>query len=93
MLILKVARECDQAFQEVHDLPQSMLGLESYVKRVETLVTSQGSDMQLLNMWEYGACMELGKLLFFKHCMGAQSYMAIFKERSSFGAQLGKFRT
>jgi hypothetical protein len=43
------------------------------------------------NSWsrEYGACVELGKLLFFKHCMGAQRYMAIFKERSSFGAQWG----
>jgi len=39
-------------------------------------------------------CVELGKLLFFKHCMGAQRYMAIFKERSSFGAQCGgKFLT
>ncbi len=89
MLILKVARECDQAFQEVHDLPQSMLGLESYVKRVETLVTSEGSDAAP----QYGACVELGKLLFFKHCTGAQRYMAIFKERSSFGAQWGKFLT
>jgi uncharacterized protein YoxC len=53
MLILKVARECDQAFQEVHDLPQSMLGLESYVKRVETLVTSEGSDAtpQYVGVW------------------------------------------
>jgi hypothetical protein len=49
--------------------------------------------MQLFNMWEYGACVELGKLFFFKHCMGAQRYMAIFKERSSFGAQWGKFLT
>ncbi|CAM6012299.1 unnamed protein product [Sphagnum balticum] len=37
---VQVARECDQALQE----PQSMLGLESYAKRVETLVTSEGSD-------------------------------------------------
>jgi uncharacterized protein YoxC len=44
MLNLKVARECDQVLQEVHDLPQSMFGLESYVGRVETLVTSEGSD-------------------------------------------------
>jgi triacylglycerol esterase/lipase EstA (alpha/beta hydrolase family) len=42
---------------------------------------------------KYGACVELGKLLFFKHCIGAQRYMAIFKERSSFGAQCGKFLT
>jgi hypothetical protein len=32
MLNLKVARECDQTLQEVHDLPQSMFGLESYVE-------------------------------------------------------------
>jgi disease resistance protein RPS2 len=44
MLNLKVARECDQPLQEVHDLPQSMFGLESYVERVEMLVTSEGSD-------------------------------------------------
>jgi len=37
-----VARECDQPLREVHDLPQSTLGLESYVDRVETLVTSEG---------------------------------------------------
>ncbi len=42
MLNLKVARECDQALQEVHDLPQSTFGLESYVERVETLLTSKG---------------------------------------------------
>jgi hypothetical protein len=42
MLNLKVARECDQPLQEVHDLPQSLFGLESYVERVETLVTSEG---------------------------------------------------
>jgi predicted ATPase len=53
MLNLKVARECDQPLQEVHDLPQSMLGLESYVKRVETLVTSEGSDAapQYVGVW------------------------------------------
>ncbi len=44
MLNLKVARECDQPLQEVHDLPESTFGLESYVERVETLVTSEGSD-------------------------------------------------
>jgi disease resistance protein RPM1 len=44
MLNLKVAREFDQALQEVHDLPQSMFGLESYVERVETLVTSKGRN-------------------------------------------------
>ncbi|KAH9569575.1 hypothetical protein CY35_03G140600 [Sphagnum magellanicum] len=40
----KVARECAQPLQEVHDLPQSTFGLESYVERVETLVTSEGRN-------------------------------------------------
>ncbi|KAH9569582.1 hypothetical protein CY35_03G140900 [Sphagnum magellanicum] len=40
----KVARECDQALQEVHDLPQSTFGLESYVERVEMLDTSEGRN-------------------------------------------------
>jgi disease resistance protein RPS2 len=44
MLNLKVARECDQPVQEVHDLPRAMFGLESYVERLETLVTSKQSD-------------------------------------------------
>ncbi len=39
-----MARECDQALQEVHDLPESTFGLESYVEWLETLVTSEGSD-------------------------------------------------
>jgi hypothetical protein len=34
MLNLKVARECDQ---EVHDLPESTFGLESYVERLENI--------------------------------------------------------
>jgi len=41
---MKVARECDQPSQEVHDLPQSTFGLDSYVERVETLVTSEGRN-------------------------------------------------
>jgi hypothetical protein len=36
--------------------------------------------MQLLNMWEYGAWLELGKLFFFEECMGVQRYMAILRE-------------
>jgi disease resistance protein RPS2 len=44
MLNQKVASECDQALQEVHDLPQSTFGLESYVERVETLLTSEGRN-------------------------------------------------
>jgi hypothetical protein len=49
--------------------------------------------MQILTMWEYGAWVELAKLFFFKDCMGAQRYMAIFQEPSSFGALCGKLLT
>ncbi len=41
---MKVARECDQPLEEVHDLPESTFGLEGYVERVETLVTSEGRN-------------------------------------------------
>jgi len=70
MLILKVARECDQALQEVHDLPQSMLGLESYAKRVETLVTSEGSDAapQYVGVWGMGG---VGKTLLLQTLYGS----------------------
>jgi hypothetical protein len=69
-----------------------MFGLESYVGRVEKLVTSEGIDEDP-HYVGYGAWVELGKLLFFKDCMGAQRYMAIFKEPSSFGALWGKLLT
>jgi hypothetical protein len=49
--------------------------------------------MQLLAMWEYGAWVELEKLFFFKHCMGAKRYKAIIKEQSSFGSLWGKLLT
>jgi disease resistance protein RPS2 len=54
MLNLKVARECDQALQEVHDLPPSTFGLESYVERVETLVTSEGKNAAPRYVGVYG---------------------------------------
>jgi len=62
MLNLKVARECDQASQEVHDLPESMFGLESYVERVEILLTSEGSDAapRYMGVWGMGG---VGKTL------------------------------
>jgi hypothetical protein len=49
--------------------------------------------MQLLAMWEYAAWVELGKLFFFKDCMGAHNYMAIFMEPNSFGALWGNVLT
>ncbi|KAH8936865.1 hypothetical protein BDL97_17G107800 [Sphagnum fallax] len=66
----KVARECDQALQEVHDLPQSMFGLESYVERVETLVTSEGSDAapQYVGVWGMGG---VGKTLLLQRLYGS----------------------
>ncbi|KAH8936877.1 hypothetical protein BDL97_17G108800 [Sphagnum fallax] len=66
----KVARECDEALQEVHDLPQSMFGLDSYVERVETLVTSEGSDVapQYVGVWGMGG---VGKTLLLQRLYGS----------------------
>jgi hypothetical protein len=62
MLNLKVPRECDEPVQEVHDLPQSIVGLESYVERVETLVTSEGRNAapRYVGVWGMGG---VGKTL------------------------------
>jgi len=62
MLNLKVGREWEQPLPEVHDLPQAMFGLESYVERVETLLTSEGSDAapQYVGVWGMGG---VGKTL------------------------------
>ncbi|KAH9536430.1 hypothetical protein CY35_17G108300, partial [Sphagnum magellanicum] len=66
---MKVARECDQPLQEVHDLPPSMFGLESYVERVETLVTSEGCDVapQYVGVWGMGG---VGKTLLLQRVYG-----------------------
>jgi hypothetical protein len=70
VLILKVERECDQPLQEVHDLPQTTFGLESYVERVETLVTSEGSDAapQYVGVWGMGG---VGKTLLLQRLYGS----------------------
>ncbi len=70
MLNLKVARECDQASQEVHDLPESMFGLENYVERVETLLTSEGSDAapRYMGVWGMGG---VGKTLLLQRLYGS----------------------
>jgi Leucine-rich repeat (LRR) protein len=62
MLNLKVGREWDQPLPEVHDIPQAMFGLESYVKRVEALVISKESDAapQHVGVWGMGG---VGKTL------------------------------
>jgi disease resistance protein RPS2 len=67
---VKVARKCEEALQEVHDLPQSMFGLESYVERVETLVTSEGSDAdpQYVGVWGMGG---VGKTLLLQRVYGS----------------------
>jgi hypothetical protein len=78
MLNLKVARECDEALQEVHDLPQSMFGLESYVERVETLVTSKGSDAapQYVGVWGMGG---VGKTLLLQRVYGSRKVHGHFQ--------------
>jgi hypothetical protein len=63
MLNSKVSREFEQALQEVSDLRQSTFGLESFVDRVETLVTTAGSDAapKYVGVWGMGG---VGKTLF-----------------------------
>jgi len=78
MLNLKVARECDQALQEVHDLPQSMFGLESYVERVETLVTSEGSDTATQYVGVQGM-VGVGKTLLLQTLYGSPKVHGHFK--------------
>jgi Leucine-rich repeat (LRR) protein len=78
MLNLKVARECDQPLQEVHDLPQSMFGLESYVERLETLVTSKGSDAapRYVGVWGMGG---VGKTLLLQRLDGSPKVKGHFQ--------------
>jgi hypothetical protein len=70
MLNLKVARECDQPLQEVHDLPQSTFGLENYVERVETLVTSEGKNAAPHYVGVYGMG-GVGKTLLLQRLYGS----------------------
>ncbi len=70
MLNMKVARECDQPLQEVHDLPQSTFGLESYVERVETLVTSEGRNAAPRYVGVYGMA-GVGKSLLLDRVYGS----------------------
>jgi hypothetical protein len=78
MLNLKVARECDQALQEVHDLLQSMFGLESYVERVETLVTTEGTDVATQYVGVQGM-VGVGKTLFLQRVYGSPKVNGHFK--------------
>jgi len=78
MLNLKVARECDQPLQEVHDLPQPMFGLEEYVERLETLVTSKGSDAApcYVGLWGMGG---VGKTLLLQRLDGSPKVKGHFQ--------------
>jgi Leucine-rich repeat (LRR) protein len=77
MLNLKVARECDQPLQEVHGLPP-MFGMENYVERVETLLTSEGSDAapQYVGVWGMGG---VGKTLLLQRVYGSRKVHGHFQ--------------
>jgi hypothetical protein len=70
MSILKAARDCDPALQEVHDLPPAMFGLDSYVERIEILVTSEQSDAapRYVGVWGMGG---VGKTLLLQRVYGS----------------------
>ncbi|KAH9543643.1 hypothetical protein CY35_13G076300 [Sphagnum magellanicum] len=74
----KVARECDQALQEVHDLPQSTFGLETYVERLETLLTSERSDAapRYVGVWGMGG---VGKTLLLQTLYGSPKVKGYFQ--------------
>ncbi len=92
MLNQKVARECDQPLQEVHDLPQSMFGLESYVESVETLVTSEGSDVapQCVGVWGMGG---VGKFLLLQRLYGSPKVKGHFQGAMFIWLTMGKLLT
>jgi hypothetical protein len=75
---MKVARECDEPLQEVHDLPESMFGLESYVERVETLLTSEGKNAgpRYVGVWGMGG---VGKTLLLQRVYGSPKVHDHFK--------------
>ncbi|CAM6028482.1 unnamed protein product [Sphagnum balticum] len=85
----KVVRECDKPLQEVHDLPQSMFGLESYVGRVETLVTSEGSgaDPQYVGVWGMGG---VGKTLLLQRVYGSPKVHGHFQETTFIWCTVGQ---
>jgi Leucine-rich repeat (LRR) protein len=89
MLNLKVGSEWDQPLPEVHDLPQAMFGLESYVKRVETLVTSKESDAAPLHVgvWGMGG---VGKTLLLQRLYGSTKVHGHFKEAKFIWCTVGQ---
>jgi len=78
MLNLKVARECDQPLQEVHDWPQLTFGLGSYVERIETLVTSEGRNAapRYVGVWGMGG---VGKTLLLQTLYGSTKLQGHFQ--------------
>jgi len=89
MLILNGARECDQALHEVHDLPQSVFGLESYLKRVKTLVTSEGSHgaPRYVGVWGMGG---VGKTLLLQTLYGSPEVQGHFEGADFIYLTVGK---
>ncbi|CAK9876702.1 unnamed protein product [Sphagnum jensenii] len=71
-------RECDEASQEVHDLPESTFGLESYVERVETLLTSEGKNAapRYVGVWGMGG---VGKTLLLQRVYGSRKVHGHFQ--------------
>jgi len=89
MLNLKVARQCDQPFQEVHDLPELMFGLESYVERLETLLTSEGSGEapRYVGVWGMGG---VGKTLLLQTLYGSAKVHGHFQDAKFIWCTVGQ---
>jgi disease resistance protein RPS2 len=73
-----VGRQCDQALQEVHDLPELTFGLENYVERLETLLTSGGSGEapRYVGVWGMGG---VGKTHLLKRLDGSPKVKCHFQ--------------
>ncbi len=89
MLNLQVGSQWDQPLPEVHDLPQSMFGLESYVEMVETLVTSKESGAAPLHVgvWGMGG---VGKTLLLQRLYGSTKAHGHFKEAKFIWCTVGQ---
>ncbi len=74
-----MGEECEQPLQEVHDLPQSTFGLESYVERVEALTMSAESDVapRHVGVWGMGG---VGKTLLLQTVYGSRKVHSHFQE-------------
>ncbi|CAK9195230.1 unnamed protein product [Sphagnum troendelagicum] len=74
----KVVREFDRALQKFHDLPPSTFGQESYVERLETLVTSEGSNgaPRYVGVWGMGG---VGKTLLLQKVDGSPTVRRHFQ--------------